>query len=690
MASLARIFPTTIIFALALGGCDQSAKSVNDSQENAETAILASGVRLDYIDKNVSPVEDFFGFANGQWLESTPIPADKARYGAFDILADQAQEDVKAIVLESGNSAVAKTAGTEAQQISDFYLSFMDIETLEQRGLTPLKTYWAEIGQLQNPAAISEYFAIASRRGVRTPLSFYIDTDEKNPQQYMAYFNQSGLGLPDRDYYLKDDAKSTANQKAYKAHITRMFTLAGLPNDLALAERIYAMELAIAEVHWPRTDLRDRDRTYNKRDLQQLQTMAPNLYWPTYLQAIGLEKADAVVISAPSYFENLSRLITQFPAADWQLYLKWRTLSSYANLLTADLDQEDFHFYATELRGVEEQEARWKRAVDMANGILGDAIGKLYVEKHFSPVAKERMQDLVENLRTAYHQSILELDWMGDDTKTKAIEKLKKFKPKIGYPDRWKDLSALTIKADDLFGNFLRATEFHHQLEVAKIGAPVDRNEWFMNPQTVNAYYNPGMNEIVFPAAILQPPFFNLDADDAINYGAIGAVIGHEMGHGFDDQGAKSDGDGLLQNWWTETDLQEFGVRTDKLVAQYNGFQALDDLTVNGELTQGENIGDLGGLTIAYKAYQLSLNEQRAAVLDGYTGDQRFFLGWGQVWAAKLRDEELRRRILTDPHSPPRFRVNGVLPNMPAFHQAFTVKEGDSMYLPASDQVKIW
>ncbi len=342
------------------------------------------------------------------------------------------------------------------------------------------------------------------------------------------------------------------------------------------------------------------------------------------------------------------------------------------------------------MSGVEQQQDRWKRAVGKSNQLLGDAIGKLYVEEHFSPEAKQRMVQLVENLREAYREGISGLEWMGDETKQKAIEKLDKFTPKIGYPDEWRDLSSLDIKADDLFGNYLRATEFYYNININKLGKPVDKNEWFMNPQTVNAYYNPGMNEIVFPAAILQPPFFNLEADDAINYGAIGGVIGHEMGHGFDDQGAKSNGDGLLTNWWTEQDLKEFNNRTQKIVSQYNNFVVLDNVHVNGELTQGENIGDLSGLTIAYKAYQRSLNGKEAPVMDGFTGEQRFFLGWGQVWANKYRDAELRRRIMTDPHSPPRFRTNGVVPNMPEFHRAFGVKEGDAMYLPEEDRVKIW
>ncbi len=694
------VYRLSAVLALTLSiiGCEQASQESVSSNENkaddisaaSEAGAMSSGIRLDFIDKSVAPSEDFFRFANGQWLKDTKIPADKARYGAFTILGDKSQEDVKAIVQQAGNNPDSNTKGSEAQQIKDFYSSYMDQEKLEKVGLGPVQGYLTAIDQINTLSELSRQFAAANRRSVRSPLSFYISTDEKNPQQYVAYFNQSGLGLPDRDYYLKDDEKSLGIQQAYREHIVAMFELANLPAEPSLADKIYAMEADLAALQWARTDLRDRDRTYNKRSRAELQAMSPNFDWSGYLDDLGLEKADAIIISAPSYIEDLSDVLKKHDIVDWRLYMKWRTLSSFANILTAELDQEDFRFYSTTLRGVEEQEERWKRAVNMANNLLGDAIGKLYVEKHFSPVAKQRMQQLVENLREAYRQSIMDLAWMGEETKAKAIDKLDKFNPKIGYPDRWKDLSSLKIEPGDLFGNYIRANHFYHGIEVGKIGSPVDRDEWFMNPQTVNAYYNPGMNEIVFPAAILQPPFFNLDADDAINYGAIGAVIGHEMGHGFDDQGAKSDGDGLLQNWWTQSDLKEFETRTDKLVAQYDSFNAIDELNVNGDLTQGENIGDLGGLTIAYKAYQLSLQGKPSPVLDGYTGDQRLFLGWGQVWANKFRDEELRRRILTDPHSPPRYRVNGVLPNMPSFHQAFDVKKGDAMYLPEEDRVKIW
>lgn len=674
---------------LGLTACDQAAQQVASINSAAPADGKQSGVQLDYMDPSVDPAENFFRYANGGWLKTTEIPADKARYGSFTILSDQAREDVKGIVLEAAE-AKNPAEGSQTQQIGDFYQSFMDTDTIESRGLKPLQPVLENIAAIEDYQQLAAFFARANRQGITTPLSFYIDNDEKQPDQYIAYFAHSGLGLPDRDYYLKDDDRNTELRKQYRQHIATMYDLAGQKNGEKAADTVLAIEHAIAERHWPRAELRDREKTYNKFAVDQLEKASKVWDWKTYVESAGLTKADQVIISAPSYFESLDELLKGFSLDQWKQYLTWHAISAYASLLPEALDQEDFRFYGTALRGVEAQEERWKRAVNLLNGLLGDPVGKLYVERHFSPAAKARMEELVENLREAYRQSILGLDWMTDATKEKAIEKLKKFTPKIGYPDKWRDYSGLRIEADDLFGNYIRANEFHYQLDVAKLGKPVDRTEWFMTPQTVNAYYNPGLNEIVFPAAILQPPFFNEEADDAINYGAIGAVIGHEMGHGFDDQGAKSNGDGLLQNWWTEQDMTEFNRRTQQLVDQYSGYTVLDGMHLNGELTQGENIGDLGGLTVAYKAYQLALDGEDAPELDGFTGDQRFFLGWGQVWANKYRDEELRRRIMTDPHSPPRFRVNGVLRNMPQFYEAFDVQPGDWMHLPADQRVKIW
>lgn len=665
-------------------GSDLSSKQLNNDKE------LVSGIRLDFLDTSVDPREDFFRFSNGNWLKNTEIPKDKARYGAFVMLGDKARDDVKTIIQQAGESSAASTKGTEAQQIGDFYASYMDTDTVNELQTTPIKSIIESINEISNYTELSAYFAKANRQGVSVPMGFYIDNDAKNPTEYITIFYHSGLGLPDRDYYLKTGDQSKDVQQKYREHIAKMLSFIDVKETDKAATNIYAIEYAIAERQLPREQLRDRNKTYNKFSKADFSQQNSVFNWTAFFEAAGLDKADQLIVMTPEYFKNFDGLLSQFSVDDWKHYLHWHTLSSYAGLLSADIDNEDFNFFGKTLSGVEQQQERWKRAVATLNNLLGDAIGKLYVEKHFSPEAKQRMVELVENLRGAFRVGINELEWMGEETKKKAIDKLEKFNPKIGYPDEWRDLSSLEIKADDLFGNYLRATEFYYAINVNKLGNPVDKNEWFMNPQTVNAYYNPDMNEIVFPAAILQPPFFNLAADDAINYGAIGGVIGHEMGHGFDDQGAKSDGDGFLVNWWTEKDLEEFNNRTKKIVEQYNNYEVLDGIHINGELTQGENIGDLSGLTIAYKAYQQSLNGKEAPVLDGFTGEQRFFLGWGQVWANKYRDAELQRRILTDPHSPPRFRTNGVVPNMPEFHQAFDVKEGDAMYLPENERVKIW
>ncbi|MGQ9425371.1 M13 family metallopeptidase [Gilvimarinus sp. F26214L] len=682
-----RLAPMAIASAiLALSGCDQAGNVATVS--SAQPAEKPSGIQLDYMDTSVDPAENFFRYANGQWLENTEIPADKSRYGSFIVLADQAREDLKVIVEEA--AAAEAEPGSETQQIGDFYKSFMDTDTIEARGLEPLEPLLADISEIENREQLAGFFARMNRLGVTTPLYFYINNDEKQPDQYIPYFGHSGLGLPDRDYYLKDDETSTELRETYREHVARMFELAGQDKGEEAAQTVLSIENDIAERHWSRTELRDREKTYNKVSVQDLTSQTETWKWDEFLGGAGLTAAESVVISTPDYFSELDSLLAAYSVDQWKDYLRWHTISAFASFLPEALDQENFRFYGTALSGAQEQEERWKRAMSLLDSSVGDPLGKLYVAEHFSPTAKARMEELVENLREAYRQSILGLDWMTEATKKKAIEKLEKFTPKIGYPDKWRDYSSLQVAAEDLFGNYLRAIEFMYQINVDKLGKPVDRSEWFMTPQTVNAYYNPVMNEIVFPAAILQPPFFNEAADDAINYGAIGAVIGHEMGHGFDDQGARSDGDGFLQNWWTEDDLSEFNRRTQQLVEQYSQYTVLDDLHVNGDLTQGENIGDLGGLTVAYKAYQLSLDGEEAPVLDGFTGDQRFFLGWGQVWANKYRDEELRRRIMTDPHSPPRFRVNGVLRNMPEFYAAFGVEPGDWMYLPPEERVKIW
>ncbi|HSG60263.1 MAG TPA: M13-type metalloendopeptidase [Pseudomonadales bacterium] len=674
-----------IIVALALMVGFYRVSNTSTPVPQTESVSLRSGIYTDNIDDSVRAQDDFYRYTNGKWLATTEIPADKSNYGIFTVLADKAREDVQKIIENAGTSDKP-----EAKKLADLYASVMDTATIETLGISVLDGLLADIEAIADADTLASYFGGALRNGVSGPFSFYINNDSKQPDRYVPYFYQAGIGLPDRDYYFRDDEKSVQTRQAYLEHIAKMYDLAGWDNGNAAAQTIMTLETAIAEGHWTRVERRDRDKTYNLHTPTSLATLAPGVNWMAALTAAGMVDQAEFVVRNPSYFTHLGELMGKFNLADWKTYARWQVLNTYANVLPEAIDAQNFAFYGTVLKGTEAQEDRWKRAVSTVNGILGEQVGQIYVAEHFPPAAKARMNELVENLREAYRQSILDLAWMGDETKQKAIEKLQKFRPKIGYPDKWKDYSGLEIAADDLFGNTLRANRFEYDEQMAKLGSPVNRDEWFMTPQTVNAYYNPSMNEIVFPAAILQPPFFDLKADDAVNYGGIGGVIGHEMGHGFDDQGAKSDGDGVLQNWWTEQDLAEFKARTQQLVQQYNEFTVLDGEHVNGELTLGENIGDLGGLSIAYKAYQLSLGDQAAAEMDGFSGDQRFFLGWAQVWARKYRDEELLQRLITDPHSPSIFRTNGVVRNMPEFYQAFDVKEGDQLYLPAEQRVKIW
>ncbi|AUD78315.1 peptidase M13 [Kangiella profundi] len=684
-----------------LAACNSGTEEQKASQETAKQEVaeqtsttatqaeqkLVSGIDKSHFDTSVRPQDDLFRHVNGKWLNEFEIPADKSNYGAFTMLAEQAREDVNAIIEEAANSNAEQ--GSDAQKVGDLYQSYMNEELLEELGTKPLQPELEKIAAIKDLSDLSEYIAYAQMIS-EAPFSTYVYIDAKEPDTYITQMSQNGLGLPSRDFYLKEDEKSEEIRQKYVEHMAKMFELAGVENGAEKANTVMEIEMQIAEKHWPKEKLRNPVARYNKMSFEELQNTIPNLDWDRWSKTAMLEGIDNVIVGQPDYFAAVNDMLKEISIDDWKTYYQWHLISDAARFLNKAIAEESFRFNQGVLSGVEEQEPRWKRAVNVINGTLGEVVGKIYVEKHFKPEAKERMKELVENLRTAYAQGIKELDWMGEETKKQALDKLAKFTPKIGYPDKWKDYSALEIKADDLFGNMKRATMVEVKRNREKLGQPIDRSEWFMTPQTVNAYYNPVMNEIVFPAAILQPPFFNMEADDAVNYGGIGAVIGHEMGHGFDDSGSQYDGDGKLRNWWTEADLEEFTKRTDKLVAQYSDFTVLDGVHVNGEFTQGENIGDLGGLTIAYKAYQISKNGEPAPVIDGMTGDQRVFYGWAQVWRRKYRDEELRKRIDTDPHSPSEFRANGTVMNMPEFHEAFDVKPGDKMYLKPEERVKIW
>lgn len=651
-------------------------------------AVKHSGLIPEHMDSTVRPGDDFNAFVNGAWMAAAEIPADRAGDGVGLMVHEQSQANVKIIIEEAAAGDFAH--GTDEQKVGDFYKSYMDMDTRNARGTEPLAAEWAKIDALENYEQLAAYFAEANKIGVGVPFSLSQYADFKDPNTYMMYTYQSGLGLPDREYYFEEGEKAEGIRQAYLAHVEKMFELAGLPAGAAAAETIMALETRMAAEHMKKEQTRDMVALYNKIPLGELPGLMPNFAWDAYLQAAVISDIDGLVVMQLDHMRALDGIIVDTPMDTWKTWLKWAVLNANASLLTAAIDDQNFNFYSRTLRGVEQQLPSWKRAVGSVDSNVGEVVGKVYVARHFPPEAKEAMLELVNNLIKAYESSIRELDWMGEETKAQALDKLSKFTPKIGYPDKWKDYSALEVSEDDLVGNIHRSALFVYEDNLKRQGGPVDRTEWAMTPQTVNAYYNPPLNEIVFPAAILQPPFFDLTADAAVNYGAIGAVIGHEIGHGFDDSGSTFDGDGVLRNWWTDADKAEFKARTTRLVDQYSQFRPFEDLAVNGEFTLGENIGDLGGLSIALKAYHLSLNGQPAPVIDGYTGDQRVFLGYAQAWRNKSREEALREQIATDPHSPAQYRVNGVVRNIPEFYEAFDIAETDALYLPPEERVKIW
>ncbi|HEU4530034.1 MAG TPA: M13-type metalloendopeptidase [Steroidobacteraceae bacterium] len=655
---------------------------------STDPAPRASGLDLAGADRNVRPQDDLFRYMNGEWLRTTQIPADRSNYGAFTMLDDKAQADLRAIIEEAA-AKPQRAPGSDEQKVGDFYKSFMDTARVDALGLKPLQAELARIDAIADRAALNRYLGESQFVGLSHPVGLYIAQDEKNTTAYIPIVVQSGLTLPDRDYYLKSEDKYAKIRDAYAAYIARMAQLAGISDPAGTAKRVLALETRLAEAQWTRVQNRDAVATYNKHTLASANELTPGFDWKAFFAAAGIATPDFIV-TQPSYFAGLSRALAEIPLKDWREYLKFKLVNDYAPYLSAAFVDAHFDMHGRTLKGIEENRPRWKRAVDALDNTMGEIAGRLYVERHFKPEAKRRMDELVRNLIRAYEISIDELDWMSPATRAQARAKLAKFTVKIGYPDKWKDYSALEIKADELVGNLLRSAAVEQRRGIAKLGKPIDRTEWLMTPQTVNAYYYPPMNEIVFPAAILQPPFFNATADDAANYGGIGAVIGHEISHGFDDQGRRYDGDGNLRDWWTADDEKRFKERTAALVAQYGAFNPIDDQHVNGELTLGENIGDLSGLAVAYKAYQLSLDGKPAPTIDGLTGEQRFFLGWAQVWRRKYRDEELRVRLLTDPHSPSEYRANGVVTNMSEFHEAFGLKPGDKLYRPAEQRVEIW
>jgi putative endopeptidase len=685
-----KVKKTVAVLALAvvLVACNPAGHDTATDQSVRTSQPLHSGLLTEYMNPDVRPGEDFFSHVNGAWVDTLVMPADKPRYGIGTILHEQSQEHVREIIEQSAAGDFA--AGSDEQKVGDLYDSYMDMETRNKLGVTPLAGEFDRIDSIADHDELAVYFAEANRSGYGMPFALSQYVDFKDPDVYMMYTWQGGLGLPDREYYFKDDDRSVDIRAKYLAHVGRMLEMAGLPGPAATAESIMALETKLAAEHMKKEQTRDMVALYNRIPRDELDDLMPEFNWDGFLEEAQIPNIDGVVVTQLDYMKALDEIIADTALDAWKPYLKWAALNASAGLLDESMDRQNFEFYSKTLQGTEEPLPMWRRGVNLVNGNLGEIVGKVYVREHFPPEAKERMLELVSNLLKAYEQRIRELDWMSDETKTEALDKLSKFTPKIGYPDLWKDYSALEIGKDDLVGNVRRSAHIVYQQQIDRQGGPVDRDEWQMTPQTVNAYYNPPLNEIVFPAAILQPPFFDLHAEDAVNYGAIGAVIGHEIGHGFDDQGSTFDGNGVMRNWWTEQDAEQFKKRTAQLVDQYSAFKPFPDVNLNGEFTLGENIGDLGGLSIALLAYRISLDGKEPPMMDGFTGEQRVFLGYGQAWRQKYREEALRMQIETDPHSPAMYRVNGVVRNVPEFYEAFDVAESDALYLPPEERVKIW
>jgi len=648
-----------------------------------------SGIDHQYFDQNIKGNDDFYQYVNGGWLKNTEIPADKSRWGTFDILHEESLKQLHDIVDELSKQQLVE--GSSEQKVASLYANFMDEKSIEALGIQPIQAEITNVDALKSKKDIAQLAAHFSRIGVTSPFDVGIDQDMKNSTEMVAMLGQSGLGLPDRDYYLKNDAKFKKIRSQYLKYIEKTLSLAGDKQAAQHAQGILKLETQIAKIQWSNVQNRDVTKLYNIYKTQDLAKLSPKIDWQTYLEKQELsDKIKTIQVIQPSYFKGLGPIVDNTSLEVWKAYFKFHLVSDFSSLLSQAFVDNSFDFYSKQLREIKEQKPRWKRGVQLVEGTLGESLGQIYVKKYFSAEKKQRMEVLVQNLMKAYSQSIDKLDWMSPTTKVQAQKKLASFAVKIGYPNKWRDYSALEIKNNDLIGNVIRSREFEHQYALNKLGKPVDRDEWGMTPQTINAYYNASLNEIVFPAAILQPPFFDMDADDAVNYGAIGAIIGHEISHGFDDQGSQFDELGNMKNWWTAEDHRKFKEKTNTLVAQYNAYEPIKGYHVNGELTLGENIADNSGLAIAYKAYQLSLNGKDAPVLDNLTGEQRFYIGWAQAWRSKITDAMQVEFLKRDPHSPDKVRGNATLLNQAPFYDAFHIQQGDKMYLPANKRVTIW
>ena len=667
------------------GGVSPSEEAQSNSAQSAAAELGAWGISTEYIDESVDPGDDFYQHVSGKWLDTFQIPDEFSSYGSFTVLFERSEERVRSIIEDAAKEGGAP--GSVEQKIGDFFASFTDVDAINEKGLEPIAADLAFIDGLQSHEDVGRAMARPDL-ALNGILAGWVDVDSKQPDRYIVYLTQAGLGLPNRDYYLED--KFADKREKYQAYIEEILTLTQTPEAAAKAQGVYGLEAAIAEVHWEPAKRRNRDLTYNLKTDEELAAFAPGAPWAIMFEAAGLGAQKEFVVREDDAIKNIAEIFAATPVDTWKDYLRFHLISSNAAVLPTEIDDASFAFFGTEMRGQPKKRERWKRGVAAVNGALGEAVGKVYVDRYFPAESKTKMDELVTNLRRALDVRLDTLPWMGEETKQEAHRKLEKFTPKIGYPEKWEDYTNFTVVRGDAYGNAKQANAFGWEDQISKLGGPIDRTEWFMNPQTVNAYYSPNRNEIVFPAAILQAPFFDPAADPAVNYGGIGAVIGHEIGHGFDDQGRKSDGDGVLRDWWTEQDAKNFQKLADKIGAQYESYEPIEGFPINPKLTMGENIGDIGGVAMAYHAYKLSLNGEEAPIIDGYTGDQRFFMAWAQVWKRVVREEQLKNQIASDPHSPARFRVNGVVRNINAWYDAFDITEDDALYLPPEERVEIW
>ncbi len=687
------------LVGLMLAGCSSSSTTTNDSAtaqtaeatQPAEPMNMGRGLELVNLDTTVNPCEDFYQFANGGWVKNNPIPASESRWGSFNELAERNNAVLRSLLTEAAETT-GSDKGTPAQLVGDFYASGMDSAAVNKAGIAPIKPELDKIAAAKTTNDLMKTVADLKQKGMGGYFGLYVAQDDKISTQYALQATQGGLGLPDRDYYLKDDERSKKVRADYLAHLKNMFVLLG--NDAATAQKkaqaVMNIEMQLAKASKTRVELRDPYANYNKMSVQAFAKQNPKLAVTQMLTSMGGENAKEIIVGQPKFFTALNGMLGKISLNDWKTYTQWHLVRSMSPYLSDAFVQENFNFYGKALSGAKEMQPRWKRVLRTTDNSIGEALGQLYVQKTFSPEAKKKAMEMVENLQESFKEHVKDLDWMSDETKKQALQKLDAFAVKIGYPDKWKEYKGLDITRESYAANVMKANQHEFKENINKIGKEVDRTEWFMSPPTVNAYYNPSMNEIVFPAGILQPPFFDPEADDAVNYGGMGAVIGHELTHGFDDQGAKYDFAGNLKDWWTKEDLEKFNARAAMVDKQYSAYTVLDNLHVNGKLTMGENIADIGGLNIAYTALQKALKKNNPGKIAGFTPEQRFFLAWAQIWRVNMRDEAQNQQILTDPHSPGRFRTNGPVSNMPQFYEAFGCDSGDKMFRAEAERVRIW